>query len=79
MTAFCAVDFETANHDIASICQVGIAHFRNGTAIDSWMTLVDPETDFAIGNRRIHGIGPATVQGQPRFAEIWPELCDRTR
>jgi len=79
MTLFCAVDFETANRDSSSICQVGIAHFHNGTVIDSWMTLVDPETNFLASHMRIHGIGPDDVHGQPCFADIWPEFRDRTR
>lgn len=32
MTSFVAIDFETANGSLASICQVGIAIYRDGVS-----------------------------------------------
>ncbi len=78
MAAFCALDVETAARECGSICQVGIAHFCNGSIIDSWVTLVDPETDVSPGHTRIHGIASHHLAGQPTFAEIWPEFQERT-
>jgi len=40
---FIAVDVETANADLASICQIGIVAFDKGEITDSWMSLVNPE------------------------------------
>ena len=32
---FVVIDVETANANLASICQVGIASFRNGELVDA--------------------------------------------
>ena len=53
---FVAIDVETANPDFASICQVGVAAFRDGTLHDTWESLVDPEDYFDEMNVAVHGI-----------------------
>jgi len=40
---FVAIDVETANSDMASICQIGIAKFENGILVEEWVSLVNPE------------------------------------
>lgn len=71
---FVALDVETANADIGSICQVGVATFEDGLCVDRWSTLVDPEDDFDYYNVAIHGITPETVKGAPKFREIESKL-----
>lgn len=53
---FIALDFETANADLSSICQVGLVAFRDGKVADTYTTLVDPEDHFDSMNISIHGI-----------------------
>lgn len=72
---FVALDVETANADMASICQVGLAKFDNGTLSDEWKTYVDPEGYFDPFNISIHGIDESVVEGAPKF----PELTDTLR
>ena len=36
---FVSVDVETANSDRASICQIGIAVFKDGKLVDEWVSL----------------------------------------
>jgi DNA polymerase-3 subunit epsilon len=72
---FVAIDVETANADMASICQIGVARFAAGQLADEWSTLVDPEDDFDGINVGIHGIEPHMVRGQPRL----PQIADRLR
>jgi len=67
---FFAVDVETANADMASICQIGIAHFVDGSLAGEWKTYVDPEDDFDAFNIAIHGIDEITVKGSPNFPAI---------
>ena len=43
---FVAIDVETANADLASICQIGIVAFENGSVKESWQSLVNPEDYF---------------------------------
>ncbi|MEP6483394.1 MAG: exonuclease domain-containing protein [Rudaea sp.] len=70
MPSFVAIDVETANADLASICQIGIARFVDGELIDTWSTLVDPEDDFDGFNISIHGIRPEMIKGKPNFASL---------
>ncbi len=67
---FVAIDVETANADLASICQIGMARFSNGVLTDQWKTYVDPQDHFSAINVSIHGINEALVAGAPTFAEI---------
>ncbi len=53
---FAAVDVETANADLGSICQIGVALFRDGAHVHSWSSLVDPEDYFDTINVSIHGM-----------------------
>ena len=74
---FVAIDVETANSDMASICQIGIAVFKQGVLTDEWVTLVNPEDYFDDMNIQIHGITPSDVQGQPTLLQIFEALRAR--
>ncbi len=67
---FIAIDVETANADMASICQIGIAKFSEGKLIEEWSSLIDPEDYFDFINIDIHGITEEDVVGCPTFPEI---------
>lgn len=76
---FTAIDFETANRDNASVCQVGVVRVESGMVVarDSW--LVIPPTgvesdDFDPGNIRIHGIFPSDVR---KKGITWQQSLDR--
>ncbi len=71
---FVAIDVETANADMASICQIGVAIFKNGKLFDEWSTLVNPKTHFSVINVGIHGIEEEDVDDAPSFCEIAPRL-----
>lgn len=74
---FVALDFETANANLRSICQVGIVAFQDGKAVDTFTSLVDPDDYFDPVNEAIHGINETTVRGALSFQEIFPELQRR--
>ena len=46
MNDFVAFDVETANHDLASICQIGIARFADGQFREKWEQYVNPQDYF---------------------------------
>jgi DNA polymerase-3 subunit epsilon len=73
---FVAVDVETANADMASICSIGIAEFENGRLASEWYSLIDPQDYFARMNVSIHGIEEDMVVGAPTFAEVSDVLHD---
>jgi DNA polymerase-3 subunit epsilon len=76
---FVVIDVETANPDSSSICQVGIASFRDGKLADSWGSLVNPEDDFNSFNVAIHGIDEDQVRDAPTWEEVFPQVHARLR
>ena len=76
---FFSIDVETANADYSSICQIGIAEFKNGALVDKWVSLVNPETYFDDMNYEIHGIGPDEVEDAPKFDELYSDLYDKLK
>ena len=74
---FIALDVETANADLASICSIGIATFEDGRMTDEWHSLVDPEDQFSAINKRIHGIDEGMVIGHPTYAALADVLNGR--
>lgn len=72
---FVAIDVETANADMASICQIGIVKYENGVLSEEWKSYVDPEDYFNGINISIHGIDESIVKDSPTF----PELADTIR
>ncbi|NLE39330.1 MAG: transposase [Pirellulaceae bacterium] len=71
---FVAIDVETANADMASICQIGLVVCEGGRLSDEWKTYVDPEDYFDGLNVSIHGIDESVVNGAPTFVELTDTL-----
>lgn len=71
---FVAVDVETANADLASICQIGMANVQSGKVMAVWSYLIDPEDFFDQINVSIHGIDETTIEGAPRFIDVFGEI-----
>ncbi len=69
---FVAIDVETANPNMASICQIGLAGYRDGRIVSEWESLVDPADWFSPVNTEVHGITEDMVVGAPTL----PELAD---
>lgn len=70
---FVTIDVETANPDLSSICQIGIARFQDGKVVDKWVTLVNPMDDFDYMNIMIHDIDERKVATAP----TWPEIHEK--
>jgi DNA polymerase-3 subunit epsilon len=71
---FVAIDVETANPDLASICQVGVVSFENGSVVGTWQQLVNPEDYFDPWNVSIHGITETTVKDAPTLPDLFTDL-----
>ena len=71
---FVAIDVETANADMASICQIGIAKYADGMLVEEWKSYVDPEDYFDGINVSIHGIDESVVKGAPTFSALINKL-----
>jgi len=72
---FTAIDFETANHSLDSVCALGIVVVERGKVIEKVSKLVRPrEMCFHPFNISIHGITEELVANEPEFCDIWPDV-----
>lgn len=71
---FIAVDVETANPRMGSICQIGLVAFRNGQVVKQLEKLVQPNDCFDPWNTKVHGLRSIDVHDAPIWPELWPEL-----
>jgi DNA polymerase-3 subunit epsilon len=71
---FIAIDVETANSDLSSICQIGITQFVDGKISDQWESLIDPETHFDWMNTMVHGIEDDDIRGKPTFNQVFDKI-----
>ena len=76
MQDFVALDVETANQNLASICAVGAVRYHNGLEVGRLYNLIDPFDRFHWRNTRIHKIEVDHIEEQPLFPELLPELED---
>jgi DNA polymerase-3 subunit epsilon len=74
---FIAFDFETTGLRATDsrIVEIGAVRFRGeGTVVNRFQQLVDPECEIPREAIRIHGITNQTVAGQPVMGEVLPRF-----
>lgn len=71
---FTAIDFETSNRERHSACSLALTVVRDSQIVDSYYTLLKPDTPFDWRNIKIHGIHERDVADAPTFADIWPTI-----
>lgn len=71
---FLAVDVETANADMASICAIGFVYFKDGKESKRLSFLINPEDEFDGINIGIHGIHPQDVINAPKMRDVFPSI-----
>lgn len=69
---FVAIDFETANEDRGSACEVGLVRFSGGQPVDRFQSLIYQDY-FNPFNVSLHGISEKQVAKAPSFDEVWVE------
>lgn len=75
MTAFVALDFETADNGRDSACSVGLIRVENNQIVQRVYYLIrPPRREFRY--TYIHGILWSDVADQPTFAELWTDIGD---
>jgi len=75
MKDFAAIDFETANNAMTSVCSVGIVIVRNGEIVDSYYSLIKPEPEYYYyWNTRVHGLTAKDTENAPVFPEVWKQI-----
>jgi DNA polymerase-3 subunit epsilon len=72
---FAAIDFETANYNSDSPCQVAVVIVEDGRFISEHSWLIRPrEMYFSERCIAVHGILPKDVVNEPEWDEVWNEL-----
>jgi DNA polymerase III subunit epsilon len=75
MIDFTAIDFETANRDWNSICQIGLTVYKNGKLIHEINQLIHPPGNYFWPKfTEIHGIDANQTQNAPTLDEIWYKI-----
>jgi DNA polymerase-3 subunit epsilon len=72
---FVVVDVETANPNLASICQIGLAMFRDGIFEKKHQWLINPQDYFDPMNVSIHGIDEEDVRDAPKWPEVYATVA----
>lgn len=69
---FVAIDFETANEQRASACEISLVKVSGGEIVDKFTSLIKPHSSIRFNpfNISIHGILPADVKHSPEFPEV---------
>jgi len=68
------LDFETANPQRDSACQLGVAVVERGVVVDRFVSYVRPPGEFHWRNVQVHGIREGDVRSAPTMAELWPKV-----
>lgn len=71
---FVALDFESSNARLTSICQAGLVVFENESEILADTLLIDPQDYFDPRHVAIHGIAESDVSGSPTFIEAFARI-----
>ena len=72
---FAAIDFETANEESSSACQLGVVIVRGGREVASRCWMIRPRPmRFSPHCIAVHGITPGQVAGEAEFRELWDEI-----
>ncbi len=75
MRDFAAIDFETANECLSSVCSVGVVVVRDGEIADRFYSLIHPEPEYYQWFcRRVHGLGPEDTEDAPVFPLVWEKI-----
>lgn len=75
MNSFVAIDFETANRNLSSVCSIGLVFVENGQIAGSYYQLIKPVPNFySRFNTQIHGLSRADTDNAPTFSQIWAEI-----
>ena len=75
MNRFIVFDVETPNHLNDRMSAIGITIIEDDRIVDSFYSLVNPETYFDSFNKRLTGIDEFMVANAPSFVKISRKWC----
>ncbi len=73
MDSFVAIDVETANKELSSICSIGAVKVVDGVITESFYELVKPEPEYYLRyfSTQIHGITREMTEDAATFDRVW--------
>ncbi len=71
MDKYIVFDVETPNSKSNRMSSIGIAIIQDNKIINTFTSLVNPETYFSSFNIQLTGITPEKVKSAPNFPELW--------
>ncbi len=74
MSRFVVFDVETPNRQNNRMSAIGITVIEDGTIVDEFYSLVNPEQPFDYFNVQLTGISEETVWNSPTFGELWERI-----
>ena len=75
MKDFAAIDFETANSQMCSVCSVGVVIVRDGVITERIYELIKPEPEwYAYWNTRVHGLMEKDTMNALTFDKVWQKI-----
>ena len=76
MKDFAAIDFETANEQLSSVCSIGLVIVRNGEIVNSFYSLIQPEPNYyRYWNTQTHGLMVKDTDSAPVFPNVWKQIA----
>ncbi len=76
---YVAADVETTGLSPGNgdrICEIGLVRFLRGSAIDSFVSLVNPLRPISAGASAVNGITDAMVAAAPVFSDLFPRIVE---
>jgi len=75
MTNFAAIDFETANGQLCSVCSVGVVIVRDRQVVNETYRLIRPRPNvYSYWNTRVHGLTREDTDKAPDFPDVWANI-----
>lgn len=72
---FAAIDFETANEQLSSVCSVGIVVVKDGQITERFYSLIQPEPNYyCYGNIQVHGLTNEDTDKADIFSKVWSQI-----
>ena len=72
---FAAIDFETANGEVSSVCSVGVVIVRDGVITERFYSLIQPEPNYySHANSRVHGLTYEDTANAEVFSKVWQKV-----
>jgi DNA polymerase III, epsilon subunit and related 3''-5'' exonucleases len=78
LSDFAAIDFETANDQVSSVCSVGVVIVKNDVLVDQYYSLIQPEPNYYnYWNTRVHGLVKEDTDNERVFPFVWDEIAPK--